>query len=163
MPKGRPPVPDNVHNIRGTKSRVKKEEGHESPEPEAVLEIPKPPLTLQMDLAQRKWTDTATQLIQAKVLKVTDLDALESYCIAYMNMCVAQKQIDIEGLTVDGAMGGSIKNPACGVLKDAQSELRQMSNLLGLNPSARTRINVGKKEDSKPEGLGGLRKPPRGT
>lgn len=158
---GRPPKPASVHQLHGTRARVKTVEGHESPEPESVMQLPPPPHTLSGDLAQRKWREKAEQLIASKVLKVTDLDALESYCIAYEIMCVAKAEFDIEGPTVPGASGAPVKNPAANVLKDAQTEIRQMGTLLGLNPSARTRINIGDKEKEKPEGLGALSKPRR--
>ena len=161
MAKGRPPIPDNVHKLRGTRSKVKREAGHESPEPEAVLEIPKAPLTLQLELAQLKWNERAGQLIASKVLKVTDLDVLESYCIAFQTICECVEIIQNEGYTIPGAMGGKIANPATSIKAKAQAELRQLSTLLGLNPSARTRINVGTKEEDKPNGLGALRKSPR--
>lgn len=159
---GRPPIPDNIHQLRGTKSKVARVEGHESPEPDAVDELPPAPHTLTSDLARLKWKDTAEHLIKSKVLKVTDLDALESYCISYEMMCEAKDAIEHEGLTIPNAQGVPTKNPTCNILKDAQAELRQMSTLLGLNPSARTRINVGDKEKEKPEGLGSLQKPRRG-
>lgn len=162
MAGGRPPKPDNVHLLHGTRSNVNRAPGHESPEPEAVIELPPHPLSLVSDLAQRMWNEKAEQLIRSKVLKVTDLEALESYCLSYELMCTASDEINREGITVVGAMGGMIKNPACNVLKDAQTELRQMGTLLGLNPSARTRINVGDKEKEKPKGLGSLQKPRRG-
>lgn len=161
MAGGRPPKPDNVHQLHGTRSEVKRAAGHESPEPEAVEEIPKPPFSLVTDLAQRIWNEKASQLIRSKVLKVTDLEALESYCLSYELMCTASEEISRDGITTTGAMGGLIKHPACNVLKDAQTEIRQMGTLLGLNPSARTRINVGEKEKEKPEGLGALQKPRR--
>lgn len=161
MAGGRPPKPDNVHHLHGTRSKVARADGHVSPEPEPVDELPPAPHTLTNDLARLKWKDTAEHLIQSKVLKVTDLDALESYCISYQMMCEAASMIEHEGLTVMNMQGVPIKNPTCNVLKDAQSELRAMSTLLGLNPSARTRINVGDKEKEKPQGLGSLQKPRR--
>lgn len=162
MPRGRPPKPDNVHQLHGTRSEVKKVEGHESPEPEAVVDMPPVPHTLTSDLVQRKWIEKAEQLIKAKVLKTTDLESLESFCLSYGNMCEAQAEINRDGLTIPNAQGVPMKHPAVTALKDAQSELRQMSNLLGLNPSARTRINVADKEKEKPQGLGSLQKPRRG-
>ena len=158
---GRPPKPDNVHQLHGTRSRVTKAPGHESPDPEPVTEVPPPPHTLTTDRVQRKWKDTAAALLRMKVLTATDIDALESYCVSYDMMCDAVEEIRIEGLTIFGASGVKIKNPACNVLKDAQTELRQMGTLLGLNPSARTRINVSDKEKEKPQGLGSLQKPRR--
>lgn len=158
---GRPPKPAKIHQLHGTRSRVKTAEGHQSPEPEAVVKIPPPPHTLTSDLAQRKWVETANHLTSLKVLTVTDLDALESYCIAYDMMCVAKAEFDIEGPTVPGASGAPVKNPAANVLKDAQTELRQMGSLLGMNPASRARINIGDKKEEKPEGLGALSKPRR--
>lgn len=162
MPKGRPPKPDNVHQLHGTRSKVTRTEGHESPEPIPVMETPKAPYSLTQDVAILKWKETADRLIACKVLKDTDLDALESYCISYQMMISASEEIEQTGMTVTGGMGGLVANPACAVLARSQAELRQLSTLLGLNPSARTRINVGDKEKEKPKGLGSLSRPRRG-
>lgn len=159
MPKGRPPLPTALHLVRNTKSRVKNEDGFKEVELDPLMQLPAHPKTLFMEIAQREWTNRGEYLIRSKVLQETDLLALESYCISFQMMCMAMEDIENQGTTVAGAMGGPVKNPACSVLKDAQTELRQMGNLLGLNPSARTRINVGTQSKDKPQGLGDLRKP----
>lgn len=160
----RPAKPDKLHVRHGTRSNVAKAEGHVTPEPEQIVQLPKPPVTLTSEIAQSKWFEVGNTLIKLGVLTETDIDALESYCISYDMVAMAKREIDKNGSTaIVGTQGGLVKIPAANVLKESQSELRQMGSLLGLNPSARTRINVGKKEDSKPDGLGALQKPRRGS
>jgi P27 family predicted phage terminase small subunit len=133
-------------------------------DPAALLTLaPVPPVSLQSDIARRKWTEAAAALIDAAVLKAADLDALESYCLAYQMMCQASDCLAQDGLILVGGMGGPVKHPACGILKDAQAELRQLSNLLGMNPSARARVATGNGKGPKPTGggLGELMKPRR--
>ena len=156
----RPPKPKEAKILAGT-FRKDREPVDDPMEAKPVKKVPAPPLSLQgHPRAVGKWQEVAGLLIESDVLKLTDLDVLESYCIAWLTMVDASDEVRREGLTVDGAMGGVQKNPACTVLAQAQAEHRQLSTLLGLNPSARTRINVGKKETF-PKGLGALRKPPK--
>ncbi len=160
---GRPPKPDSLHKRHGTRSKVSKGEGHESFEPEEVLELPAPPDSLK-GKGLSKWTEIGEMLIGLRVLAKTDFDILESYCIAYELMCSCKLELDKNGsAAIEGANGGLVKHPSANVLKEAQTELRQVGGLLGLNPSARTKINVGKKENDKPKGIGALQKPRRGT
>lgn len=110
-------------------------------------------------MAEAKWAEVASLLMDGQVLKHTDLDILENYVTAWHMMVLAAEEVRRDGFTVMNDNGGVSKNPTCTVLAQAQAEHRQLSTLLGLNPSARTRINVGKKETF-PKGLGALRKPP---
>ena len=154
---GRPPKPKEAKVLKGT-FRKDREPVTDPMESEAVMEVPPVPLSLQgHPKAEAKWKETAKLLIDATVLKTTDSDILETYCTTWLVMITASEEVFRVGLTVSGAMGGTQKNPACTVLAQAQAELRQLSTLLGLNPSARTRINVGKAEE-KPAGLSALRK-----
>ena len=100
-------------------------QGHESPEQEPVIENSNPPSSLTQNYAQREWNDTTAQLITSKVLKTTDLRALEFYCIAYQTVIMAADEIDSSGLTVTGNMGGLVVNPACAIQSRALAEARQ--------------------------------------
>ena len=160
---GRPPKPDDLHKRHGTRSKVAKADGHVALEPERALTLPEVPATLKAQ-GRDKWIEVGGLLISLQVLAATDFDILESYCIAYELMCSCKAELDKNGsAAIEGTNGGLVKHPSANVLKEAQTELRQVGSLLGLNPSARTKINVGKKEDNKPKGLGALQKPRRGS
>ena len=153
---GRPPKPKEAKVLSGT-FRKDREPIDNPMEAVGFTKTPEPPASLQGRMASKKWTEIAEHLIESDVLKSTDLDVLESYCLAWELMVRADAELEKDGLTVTSPMGTVSKNPAATILASAQAEHRQLSTLLGLNPSARTRINVSKKE-TKPKGLGSLRK-----
>ena len=111
-------------------------------------------------LALKTWQDIEPVLSEARVLSDADVRALEAYCIHYSNLRKAQEHVDQNGFILTGATGGSIKNPACTVVKESSAEMRALSGVLGLDPAARTRINVGKKEKAV-SGFAALRRPSR--
>ena len=161
MQRGRSPKPDSMHLVQGTRSKVARALGHVSPDPEAVTEAPIPPLSLTQAEGQLEWSETAKLLIGSKVLKTADLRALEFYCIAVQTVLRAQREIDKDGIVVVGAMGGPVANPACAIQSKALAEARKWSSLLGLNPSARTRINVAQPASGSGPTMDDLSKPRR--
>lgn len=101
-----------------------------------------PPEDLQ-GLALTMWNKVMPILCAAKVMADSDVWAVQQYCIQYRNFMLAQEAVEADGITFVGATGEPKKNPACTVMEKASSELRALSAMLGLDPSARTRINVG--------------------
>lgn len=98
MPAGRPPKPHALHVLHGTRSSVRTFNHAQTDLAALLTTVPPPPPVQSSDIRRRKWRQTATALIDATVLKATDLDALESYCTAYELMCKAKKEIDREGI-----------------------------------------------------------------
>lgn len=156
MPKGRPPKPTNLHVLHGT-ARKDRHGNRIEPEPEVITEIPEAPESLR-EPGVKCWDKTAKILLGVKVLTDADLDTLESYCIAYQTMLEANSDLDRDGLTQMNPTSGLLSpHPSVNIMNKAQAELRQTGTLLGLSPSARTRINVPKKDDSAKAG-GALRR-----
>lgn len=152
------PKPKELKVLQGT-FRKDRETVENAPEYKAIKKVPDAPLSIRgIPELEKKWKEIGDLLVESGVLKHTDIDILESYCLAWYSVVLASKDVIDEGVTIKDPIDGSIKkNPASTALFQAQAEHRQLSTLLGLNPSARTRINVGKKE-TKPEGLSALRK-----
>ncbi|MAD75152.1 MAG: phage terminase small subunit P27 family [Rheinheimera sp.] len=80
------------------------------------------------------------ELCREQVLTATDLHNVEAFCTSYSNWRLAQSEIDQNGITVEGAMGGLIKNPAVTVANESLRQLVTFGSLLGLDPSSRSRL-----------------------
>ena len=95
------------------------------------------------------WETVAPELCKERILAATDIQNLEVYCAAYDQFRMAQADIAQNGVTVSGAMGGVIKNPAATALKEATSMMASYGGMLGLDPSSRQRMmGAGKKKQS---------------
>ena len=101
------------------------------------------------DAGRTLWETLAPLLCRERVLEATDVQNLEVYCNAYDQFRMSQEDVQKNGVTVTGAMGGVIKNPAVTALKEATAMMATYGGMLGLDPSSRQRL-IGKK----PEGGG---------
>jgi len=161
MPKGGRPKPTELKIVQGTlnKSRERARGIEQAPEFEEVQNID-PPETLD-GLALSTWQDLAPKLQRAKVLREADLRALESYCIAYANMRRAQESLEMYGvMLMNENTGAYYKNPAATAVNESLTQLARYSAMLGLDPSSRTRINVGKKDADKGNPFAALQRKP---
>ena len=122
------------------------------------LEVPPPPVHLG-EIAAQQWELLAAQLVAKKLLHRTDWNCLEVYCVAYEQF--RQSTTAYAGkVCVTGAMGGDVKNPALTARKEAAGMMVQYGAMLGLDPSSRSSLNVGKAPDQ-PGDLGALLQPRR--
>lgn len=130
---GRPPTPTGLKILQGTfrKDRANPDE----PQP-PDLDVAAPPgLT---GAAKNKWTALVSQLSALGVLKQTDRDALEAYCMLW----VRWKKLERE----------SKRNPLLvGDMVKVFVQVKGLMAELGLSPSSRSRIHVTppKKPESK--------------
>lgn len=105
-----------------------------------VLSIEPPSYMDGMRHASMIWDSVVPELLKNKILKITDMHNVEMFCIAYENMRKAQEEIVEHGVTMEGATGGPIKNPAVTALNEASRQMIQFGSMLGLDPSSRTRL-----------------------
>lgn len=90
--------------------------------------------------AKTMWQLVTGELLREGVLAVTDLHNVEAFCTSYSNWRLAQQEIDKNGITVEGAMGGLQKNPAVTVANESLRQIVTFGALLGLDPSSRSRL-----------------------
>ncbi|HHF7996741.1 phage terminase small subunit P27 family [Escherichia coli] len=101
--------------------------------------------------AATMWRMVSNELCAQEVLCATDLHNLEMFCVAYANARAAQVDVAKNGITVTGAMGGVIKNPALTVLNEAMRQMASFGGMLGLDPSSRQRlVGANKKQSDNP-------------
>lgn len=106
---------------------------------------PKPPEWLHGE-ARKAYTAMVNDLWKAGILDKVDASLIVSAATCMGEIVDATKDIEKNGLTIRGAMGGVVKNPSVTVRQQARAEFRQLSDLLGIGPSARARLaNMGVK------------------
>jgi P27 family predicted phage terminase small subunit len=94
------------------------------------------------EYAKEFWCDVAPGLIRANLLTEADIKSFEVMALTYNTICQAEKCIDEEGLLIDGARGGQVKNPAISILNQARQQFRLQCQSFGLDPLSRERLNV---------------------
>lgn len=97
--------------------------------------------------AKDMWQRVAPLLLKQKVLQLTDLHNVEAFCTAYGTFRAASEHVQKNGVVVEGATGGPIKNPALTALNEADKQMIAFGSLLGLDPASRQRlVGAGKRQ-----------------
>lgn len=144
---GRRPKPAEQKLLAGNPG--KREINTDAPDFGAVTNIDCPDWI--MGHGRDLWETLAPQLCREGVLQGTDIQNLEIYCNAYDQFRMAQQEIRDNGVTVMGASGSLVKNPAATALKEAVSVMATYGSMLGLDPSSRQRlIGAAKKKTDNP-------------
>lgn len=94
-----------------------------------------PPLAVEM------WEKVCPYLSEQKVLTVTDLHNLEAFCNSYATWREAAEHLRLNGLVVEGATGGPIKNPAATVVNESLRQMLMFGASLGLDPASHYRLS----------------------
>jgi len=94
------------------------------------------------------WVHLAPLLCAQQVLQATDIQNLEFYCSAYGRFREAERHIAENGIVVDGAQGGMVKNPAATIINESTRQMATFGSLLGLDPSSRQRLLGPKKRNA---------------
>ena len=105
--------------------------------PAGDLALSEPPADMPKQVRD-VWTACVTEMGANRHLRAPDLVLLRAYCEAAYLHLQASAMIHAQGLIIDGAFG-PITNPMIKVQKDAATTIRQLSDVLGLNPLARIR------------------------
>lgn len=92
------------------------------------------------------WEHVVPVLCGQKILSPADVQNIEVYCDAYDRFRLAREDVRNNGVTVSGAQGGVVKNPAATVLKESVAVMATYGGMLGLDPSSRQRL-TGKTKD----------------
>ncbi|MCX5592035.1 phage terminase small subunit P27 family [Alcaligenes endophyticus] len=116
-----------------------------APEFGGIIDI-EPPVWLE-GAGRDLWEHLAPLLCAQQVLQGTDIQNLELYCTAYGRFRKAEEDIAENGITVTGAQGGIVKNPAATIINEATRQMATFGSLLGLDPSSRQRLLGPKGED----------------
>lgn len=104
------------------------------------------------EFGREMWDTVCPLLCRERVLEATDVQNLEVYCNAYDQFRMAQTDVQKNGVTVLGASGSPVKNPALTAIKEATGTMSTFGGMLGLDPSSRQRLRGPKdpNEDGNP-------------
>lgn len=90
--------------------------------------------------AGRLWKRNAPTLARSVGLVGEQQEVLVDYCITWARIEQGEQALSRQGMLLDGAMGGVVKNPWTTVLNQYRSHLRSLIGELGLSPASATRI-----------------------
>ena len=136
-------------------SAIKKAEGTYRPDRAAGGNEPEPPEGV--DLAQPSWLDVyaglkwrelAPVLVKVGVLKLTDLDALAAYCVAWSTWRAAVENFEDElaAPAVPGSEADKLRNQRLTLFeraaREANKQMATWGDRLGLSPSQRTKVRA---------------------
>ena len=119
--RGRKAKPTEIKRVNGNPG--KRALNNNAPDFSAVVDIAPPIYFDGLEHATMIWQSIVPELLKNEVLKITDMHNVEAFCMAYENYRQCQKDIAENGVTVQGAMGGPIKNPALTGINEALSTL----------------------------------------
>ena len=133
---GPPPKPTMLKILQGNPG--KRDLNKREPQPECV-ENPPPPAHM-LALAKEKWRELAPQLSRLRLLTKVDLDLLENYCDAYAKKRAADEFLKKHGVSY----GKKVRRqyPQVAVSERCGALMMAIGDRLGLNPSARSRIQI---------------------
>jgi P27 family predicted phage terminase small subunit len=98
------------------------------------------------ELATIMWQTVCPPLCKEKVLAITDLHNLEVFCSAYSTFRLSEQDVVKNGIVMEGATGGPIKNPALTAKNEAIRQMNIAGGALGLDPASRSRLIGASKE-----------------
>jgi P27 family predicted phage terminase small subunit len=133
---GKRPQPTKLKVLHG--ETRPSEVGRAEPQPREVS--PQAPAWLADD-AREVWDRTLEELEAMGLARGADVDALVMYCNAVVNHARAQQAIDREGVLVDGASGGKVRNPATTIVNHNAGIVARFAREFGLTPSARVGLS----------------------
>lgn len=90
--------------------------------------------------AAAMWLKLAPTLHRSVGLVGEQQETLVDLCITWARIEQGERAISLDGMVVDGARGGLVKNPWTTVLNQYRSHFRSLVGELGLTPSAATRL-----------------------
>lgn len=149
--RGPSPKPSSLKKLHGT-FRPDRAPEHEAIPNLASGDQLKAPDWLS-ERATTKWGELALRLHSLGLLTEIDLDVFAAYCVSWSNWRDAEECIEKYGAITKAQSGYEAVSPHVTRAKNHLAELIKLQNLLGLSPSARTRIDVSLQQAEESDGL----------
>lgn len=145
--RGRKPKPTALKKMAGNPGRRPLNE--KEPDFKELTNIDPPEWLLP--LADDMWKRVVPELLREKIIKITDLHLVESFCNSYAIWRMALLDVANFKIIMQNASGGPTKNPALTALNEANNQMMKTGAALGLSPADRTRLMGDKPiDDSNP-------------
>lgn len=153
--RGRPPKPTALKLIQGTQRGPMRNEAMPTPA------LPDPPDFLD-EGAMREWRRMAPEAYRLGLLSEIDRAVFAAYCVSYSRwefaetriLEMAQNDPQTGALVMRTKNGNTVHNPMVYIARSALHDLLTISDRIGLNPGARSRIDVeqaGRAQEQKPK------------
>jgi len=142
--RGPMPTPTSIKKVRQTFRPDRAPQNEATPNPAAPHQLKAPEWLSEQ--ATAKWNELALRLHGLGLLTEIDLDVLALYCVTWDKWRGAEEALLIEGPTTTAQSGYRAVSPHVTRAKTHLAELIKLGGLLGLSPSARSRIEVAPKE-----------------
>jgi P27 family predicted phage terminase small subunit len=113
-----------------------------------IKNMPDPPWHLDY-YAKQEWERAGPYLIEAGLLTHVDLSMFQDYCEMHAHCIRLNKKIREGNYEFVTETGYRQRTPATSIIKDFMAEKQKLANMLGLSPSARTKIEVEKPDNKK--------------
>ena len=139
--RGPTPKPSSLKKLHGT-FRTDRAPENEATPPLATGNQLKAPDWLS-EGATQKWDELALRLHRLGLLTEVDLDVFSLYCVTWDRWREAEELVQKEGAITVAQSGYQAVSPHVTRAKNRLAELIKLSGLLGLSPSARTKIDIG--------------------
>lgn len=136
----RRPLPDEIHELHGTKKRA------ETVTVEALGRIDDSHIPEHLpDTAAVAYVETVRALNDYGLGAESDAGVVESYALALGLLREASEMLRAEGMTHTDDRGTLRKHPCIAIANQATAQIRQLAPLLGLSPAARAGLEINKR------------------
>lgn len=116
-------------------------------EPCLPVEAPEAPEWLEGD-AKGEWDRLVPILMDAGVLTQADRGALALTCQSWADFLEAKRTVEVDGLTVETAVGGLRAHPAVAIKNAAWAQYIKGCSLFGIDPADRANIKAAPKKEA---------------
>ena len=147
----RGPAPSPPENLVGWRANenYKGSNGYKTPKPKKGS----PPMPPDMSEGAREvWLRTLPLLEASRIITVDDGDVLHQYCVAVDLWRECYRIVNRDGFSRKGETGDrTYTTPEAQLLPRYSTDMQRLSNMLGLSPSARTRIQATPSDPEPPD------------
>lgn len=137
--RGPKPTPTVLKLLRGNPG--KRAVNTREPKPAVSKRLPQPPSHLGK-LAKQEWRRIVPELHRLGMLTSIDRNELARYCELWARWREANDVVVDQGMTFTTDKGYVCQRPEMTLSLRLSAELRRLADAFGLNPSARSRIDV---------------------
>ena len=143
--RGPAPTPTAVKKLRQTFRPDRAPANEAEPNPASPYQLKAPEWLSER--ATDKWNELALRLHSLGLLTEIDLDVFALYCVTWDRWRESEEAVKKNGAITVAQSGYQAVSPHVTRSKNHLAELIKLSGLLGLSPSARTRVEANPKRD----------------
>lgn len=140
---GRKAIPTKMKVLKGT---YRKDRAKNEPEPSVMKTIPDAPEKLNK-YGKEEWIRAGNELVDAGIFSTLDYALFETYCYYHGKHWEYEELLNSEGRVLLTDKGYAYMNPVVSLSKSAYETANKLAPLFGITPSARSRINLPKKQE----------------